>query len=116
MPIKCGDSCLYISICCAAGGDQWAVPEYGKKWNFTTQAFGVDDYCAWYGVICCVSDQGAANALYNGAVISAGRSAWSTFMPMGEHGHSKDGLEDSFDDIPSENLEDLQGRHDIMMV
>lgn len=107
----------------AAGGEQWLVPSAGKKWNFTTQAFGTDDYCTWYGVICCTSDEDALNAIQNGAVLSAGRSAWSTYMPTGHFAYAHESDHDdahhaseAFEFLSPENRISLQNRHDIVMV
>eukprot|EP00892_Ulva_mutabilis_P006919 jgi/Ulvmu1/459/UM001_0466.1 len=102
----------------ATGGDQWLIPSGEKKWNFTTQAFGTDDYCTWHGVICCAMDEGAVDALQAGAIISAGRSAWSTYMSTAyatdDQAHEEDV---SFSTIlRSESDPSFQERHQTVMI
>lgn len=101
-----------------AGGEQWLIPSHGKKWNFTTQAFGTDDYCVWYGVVCCMSDEGAVNALQNGAILSAGRSAWSAYMATADHLHDaqREDSQQTFDSISPQNRQHLENRHATVMV
>lgn len=105
----------------AAGGEQWLVPSGGKKWNFTTQAFGTDDYCTWHGVVCCTTDEDALHAIQDGAVFSAGRSAWSTYMPTGHlsnglHNSDHDDDDTAFEHLSPENRMSLEKRHGVVMV